>query len=72
MDVVLEPFRGLDEEFDPSVFAQNNVGLIDDELRTLLEIDILYDRLFDPTAIPIGWWNDDDFLKRKFRRKSKK
>jgi hypothetical protein len=72
VDVVLEPFRGLDEEFDPSVFAQNNVGLIDDELRTLLEIDILYDRLFDPTAIPIGWWNDDDFLKRKFRRKSKK
>ncbi|MCA9777826.1 MAG: filamentous hemagglutinin N-terminal domain-containing protein, partial [Candidatus Eremiobacteraeota bacterium] len=76
VDVVLEP-TGLEQQFeeeivDGNVFAQNNVTLVDEYVLELIYGDSYWDGIFDPTYIPGGWWDDDDFLKRKFRRRSRK
>jgi filamentous hemagglutinin family protein len=56
------------EETDPNIFAQDNVTLVEEDLEQVERLDNLLDELTDPTAIPLGWWNDDELLKKKFRR----
>jgi hypothetical protein len=53
---------------DPSVLAQNNVDLVEEDIEELLEIEKLLSDLLDPQIPALGWWNDEDFLRRKFRR----
>ena len=60
--VVLYP----DEEIDGSVFAQDNVDLVEDFLRTLDEDSVL-DELTDPTGTILQWYEDDEFLRQKRR-----
>ena len=53
------------EVFESS-FAQNNPDLVESYLdEVLTDLDYLE---LDPTGIPLGWYNDDDFLNKKFRR----
>ena len=60
-DLVIPEF----EVFESS-FAQNNPDLVESYLDEVLT-DLEYLEL-DPTGIPLGWYNDDDFLNKKFRR----
>jgi filamentous hemagglutinin family protein len=53
------------EVFESS-FAQNNPDRVESYLDEVLT-DLEYLEL-DPTKIPLGWYNDDDFLNKKFRR----
>ena len=74
VEVVLEPTGSeqFEEIVDGTVFAQNNVGLVDDYVLELLNEDSYWNGIFDPTYVPSGWWDDDDFLRRKFRHRSTK
>ena len=62
VEVVLYP----DEEIDGSVFAQDNVDLVEGFLRTLDEDSVL-DELTDPTGTILQWYEDDEFLRQKRR-----
>lgn len=66
VEVVLSPR----EEIDSSVFAQDNVDLVEQTLSDILnETSILVDPL-DPTApLPLDWYNDEEFLRKKWRLK---
>ena len=74
VEVVLEPTGSeqFEEIVDGAVFAQNNVGLVDDYVLELINEDSYWNGIFDPTYVPGGWWDDDDFLRRKFRHRSTK
>jgi filamentous hemagglutinin family protein len=59
-----------DDDIFGSELAQDNVDLVDEDLAQMLEVQQLLDIDWDPTLPPVGWWDDDDFLRKKFRRKS--
>ena len=56
------------ELFDPAVLAQNNVELVEQNLQQLLQLSALPGELTDPSWVPSGWWDDEDFMRKKFRR----
>lgn len=53
---------------EPQVLAQDNVDLVDSDIAQLLAVQDLIEDVLDPTAIPVGWWDDEDFMRKKFRR----
>ena len=69
--MVLEPAPlspDLGNDYLPAVLSQNNVELVEEALQEILTENpsVVYDE--DPTERPKGWFNDEDILKRKFRR----
>ena len=54
--------------FDPAVLAQNNVELVEQNLQQLLQLSALPGEFTDPSWVPTGWWDDEDFMRKKFRR----
>ncbi|MCA9778385.1 MAG: hypothetical protein KC800_16775, partial [Candidatus Eremiobacteraeota bacterium] len=63
VEVVLYPEE---EEITGPEFAQDNVDLVEDFLRTLDEDSIL-DELTDPTGTLLEWYDDGEFLRHKNR-----
>ena len=63
VEVVLYPEE---EEITGPEFAQDNVDLVEDFLRTLDEDSIL-DELTDPTGVILEWYDDGEFLRHKRR-----
>lgn len=55
-----------DADFEP--FAQNNLELIENVLQDILRLNPAEQIELDPTRLPSGWFDDEDFLRRKFRR----
>ena len=50
-----------------SVFAQDNVDMVEDFLETLRDPEDILEDVLDPTSMPLDWYNDDDFLRQKWR-----
>lgn len=63
VEVVLYPDE---EEIRGPEFAQDNVDLVEDFLRTL-DQDSILEELTDPTGTILQWYEDDEFLRKKQR-----
>jgi filamentous hemagglutinin family protein len=63
VDVILYP----SEEVPGEVFAQDDPDMIEEFLEELRYPEDILEEVLDPTSIPVDWYNDDDFLQRKWR-----
>ena len=41
--------------------------MVEDFLETLRDPEDILEDVLDPTSMPLDWYNDDDFLRQKWR-----
>jgi filamentous hemagglutinin family protein len=64
VEIILYPNE---DEIPGPELAQDNTDMVEDFLETLRDPETILDDPDDPTTIPGGWYDDEDFLRSKWR-----